>query len=161
MLPICDICARTGVLCSSCEKKLKNGEISELDVKLASIIFRIGKGEFGFKKSILIDDLVIILTNKGDIGKIFGVGGENIKVIESEIGKSIKVVSAESTEELVHNFVAPANIVSISKLFKTDGTIIKKVTINRRDMDKLRIDLPTVKKIISTLTGEEIEILTN
>lgn len=161
MLPICDICARTGVLCNSCEKKLKNEEISELDVKIANIIFRIGKGDFGFKRSISTDDFIIILTNKGDIGKIFGVGGENMKVIESEIGKPIRVVSAESTEELVHNFVAPANIVSISKVFKTDGSVIKKVTINRKDMDKLRMDIPAVKKIISTLTSEEIEILTN
>lgn len=160
MLPICDICAKTGLLCNSCETKLKNEEISDLDVKISKVIYGLGK-DIGFKRAINTDDFVIILTNKGDIGKIFGVGGENMKVLESELGKPIRVVSAESTEELVHNFVSPANIISMSRLFKTDGSVVKKVTINKKDLDKLRTDISNIKKIISTLTNEEIEIVTN
>jgi hypothetical protein len=50
MLPICNICAKTKTLCASCEKKLKNGEISDLDVKIAEMVYNFGKGEFGFEK---------------------------------------------------------------------------------------------------------------
>lgn len=160
MLPICEICAKTGVLCNSCETKLKNNEISDLDVKISKIIYRLGK-DIGFKRAIDTDDFVIILTNKRDIGKIFGVGGENIKVLESELGKPIRVVSAESTEELVYSFVSPANIISVSRLFKTDGSVVKRVTINKKDMNKLRMDISDIKKIVSTLTNEKIEIVTN
>lgn len=159
MLPICNICAKTRTLCASCETKLKNGEISDLDVKIAEKVYDFGKGEFGFEKAIDVGDFVVILSKKEDIGKIIGAGGENLRTIEELIEKPIKVIGASSAEEMIYALISPANIVSTSKLYKADGTITKKITINKNDVDKLRMDLYSIRKIVSNLLHTDVEIL--
>ncbi len=159
MLPICNICAKTKTLCASCEAKLKNGEISELDVKISEIIYELGKGEFGFKKAVDVGNFVMILTEKGDVGKIIGPGGENLRKIEEAIGKSVKAISASSVEEMIYALISPANIVSTSRLYRSDGKVIKIIKINKNDMDKLKIDINLIKKIVSDILHTDVEIV--
>lgn len=159
MLPICNICAKTRTLCTLCETKLKNDKISELDVKIAEMMYDFGRGEFGFEKAIDVGDFVIILSKKENIGKIIGAGGENLRRIEESIEKPIKVIGASSVEEMIHTLISPANIISTSKLYKSDGTIVKKITINKNDANKLKMDLPSIKKMVSNLLHADVEII--
>ncbi len=159
MLPICNICAKTKTLCASCEKKLKNKEISDLDVKIAEMVYDFGKGEFGFKKAVDVGDFVVILTQKEYIGKIIGPGGENLRKIEDSIGKLTKVMGASSAEEMISTLISPANIVSTSKLYRADGTVMRKITINKNDADKLKMDINSIKKIVSNLVHADVEII--
>ncbi|MDI6730290.1 MAG: hypothetical protein QMD06_01955 [Candidatus Altarchaeum sp.] len=159
MLPICNICAKTKTLCASCEKKLKNEEISDLDVKIAEMMYDFGKGEFSFEKAVDVGDFVVILTQKEYIDKIIGPGGENLRKIEEAIGKLTKVVGASSAEEMISTLISPANIVSTSKLYKTDGTVMRKITINKNDADKLKIDIRSIKKIVSNLVHADVKII--
>ncbi len=159
MLPICNICAKTRVLCASCETKLKNEEISEMDVKIAEMMYDFGKGEFGFEKAVDVGDFVVVLTRKEDIGKIIGPGGENLRKIEESIGKLIKVMGASSAEEMIYTLISPANIVSTSKLYRADGSIMRKITINKNDADKLKMDIYSIKKIVSNLLHADVEII--
>ena len=82
MLPICDICAKTGVLCGACETKLEKGEITPLDVELSGVLYNLGAGEIGFEKAIVlleedceefsnIEGLGQIRFPKGKISAIF------------------------------------------------------------------------------------------
>lgn len=160
MLPICNICAKTKTLCPSCEKKLKNGEISELDVKIAEMVYDFGKGEFGFKKAVDVGNFVVILTQKREyIGKIIGEGGENLRKIEEAVGKPVRVISVGSLGEIISSFIYPANITAISRAYKTDGSVVQKITINKNDADKLKMDINSLKKVISSLTNTNVEVV--
>lgn len=157
-LPICDICAKTKILCNSCNTKLSKGEISELDVKLSQYIYEIGQGSFGFKKAIDTEKFIILLTEKKDVGKIYGEGGENLRNLEEKVGKNIKPMPAGDYMETIYNLIQPATIIGISKIYKQDGTVIRKVTLNKKDEKNLRIDVSTIKEIVSKLYNESIEI---
>ena len=61
--PICEICAKTGVLCSGCEEKLRKGEITKLEVELSKFLYKIGEGEIGFEKAIDTENFIIILLS--------------------------------------------------------------------------------------------------
>jgi len=159
MLPICNICAKTKVLCASCEAKLKNGEISDMDVKIAEMVYDFGKGEFGFEKAVDIGDFIVILTKKEYVGKIIGSGGENLRKIEESIGKQVKIMGASSAEEMIYTLISPANIVSTSKIYKADGGIMRKITVNKNDADKLKMDIYSIKKIVSNLLHTDVEIV--
>lgn len=159
MLPICNICAKTRTLCASCETRLKNGEISDLDVKIAEIVYDLGKGDFGFEKAVDVGNFVVILTQKEDMGKIIGPSGENLRKIEKSIGKRIKIIRASSVEEVIYSLISPANIASTSRLYKTNGSIIKRIIINKNDADKLKMDVSSIKKIVSNLMHTDVEIV--
>jgi len=159
MLPICDICAKTKILCNACSTKLANGEISELDVNLSKEIYEIGQGSFGFKKAIDTGSFIVLLAERKDIGKIFGEGGENLRKLEEKIGKAIKPMPIGNYMEIIYNLVQPATIIGMSKIYRTNGEIIKKVTLSKRDEKNLRMDIPTVKKIVSEISNENVEIV--
>ena len=158
-LPICSICAKTKVLCSKCESKLQKGEISELDVDISKLLYELGEGEIGFERAIDTQNFIIILTNKKNIGKIIGKGGDNIRHLSNTLGKQIRVIGTGDLEEILYDFVAPAKVKSVNKVYKTDGSVTKRVKIEKRDKKKLRMDLTEIEKLIRSLTDDDIEIV--
>lgn len=43
VLPICDVCLKSGILCQGCENKLKTGEVTQTEVDIAKVLYRIGE----------------------------------------------------------------------------------------------------------------------
>ncbi|MEA3255855.1 MAG: KH domain-containing protein [Candidatus Altiarchaeota archaeon] len=157
-LPICTICAKTGVLCSACEAKLQNEEISELDVELSKVLYETGVEGIGFERVIDIKDFIIVLTKKEDIGKIIGRNGDNIRLISKKLGKKVRVIGTESIQDAIHDFITPAQVTSINTVYAPDGGIIKRIKINERDKKKLRMNIKEIEGLLSLLTTEKIEI---
>ena len=46
VLPVCDVCLKSGMLCQGCENKLKSGEITQMDLDIAKIL----GAQFTFEK---------------------------------------------------------------------------------------------------------------
>ena len=157
-LPICAICAKTSVLCSACESKLQKGKISELDVELSKILYELGGEEIGFDRAIDAENFVVIITQKKDIGKIIGKSGANIRMLSNKLGKQVRVISRGDLKDTIYDFVAPARIIGINTVFKADGSTIQRVRINKKDKGKLRMSIDEIRKIISSLSDDEIEI---
>ncbi|HDH41168.1 MAG TPA: transcription elongation factor NusA [Candidatus Altiarchaeales archaeon] len=157
-LPICAICAKSGVLCTACEEKLKAGKISELDVELSKILYKLGKGEIGFDRAIDTKKFIIVLTQKENIGKIIGKGGDNIRQLSRDLGKQLRVISTGDLQETIYDFVAPARILAINTVYKPDGTMVQRVRISKKDRRKLRMSLREMEKLIASLTNNKVEI---
>jgi transcription antitermination factor NusA-like protein len=156
--PICAICAKTGVLCSACEAKLRKGEISELDVEVSKIFHEAGMEGTGFERVIESGDHVIILTKKENIGKIIGKSGETIRMISKKLGKKVRAIGTESLQDTIYDFVAPAQISSINTVYMPDGRKVKRIKINKNDRKKLRMDPEEIEKLVCSLTTDKIEI---
>ena len=157
-LPICDICAKSGVLCAACEEKKQKGKITELDVKISQLIYNLGEGEIGFDRAIEMDEFIIILTQKDNIGKIIGKAGANIRNLSNELGKQVRVISVGDLTDTIYDFVAPARIIGINTVYKPDATTIRRVRINGKDKSKLRMSLEDINKLVSSLSDDTVEI---
>ncbi len=157
-LPICDICAKAGVLCNACELKLKEGRISKLDVELSKALYEVGGGEIGFEGAIDTDKVIIVLAPKNDIGKIIGKGGDNIRLLSNKFGKQLRVIGTGDMESAIYDFVAPAKILGINTVYKQNGEITKRVRIDKKDKKKLRMDIDEIQKVVESVTNDKIEI---
>jgi transcription antitermination factor NusA-like protein len=146
------------VLCSACEKKLQEGKISALDVELSRILYKIGKGEIGFDRAIDTEKFVIILTNKEQVGKIIGKGGDHIKFLSKKLKKPVRVIGTENLERMIYDFVYPAKILSINLVYKPDGSTKYRVEIDKKDKKKLRMKTDEIKDVISSISESEVEI---
>ncbi len=158
MLPICNICAKTGVLCSACETKLDEEKITEIDVEFARMLYERFEGKIGFKRAIDTEDFIVILTERENVGKIIGKSGAIIKKMGKDMGKEIRVVGIGDMKDMIYDFIAPARVKGINEVFKPDNITGYKVRIDARDKDKLRIDLGSMSKVISSLTEKDIEL---
>lgn len=159
ILPICSICAKSGVLCSACEENLQTGKISALDVEVSKILYKLGKGDLGFEKAIDTDKFIVILTKKNQVGKIIGKGGDHIKFLSRELKKPVRVIGAENFERMIYDFIFPAKILGVNLVYKQDGSTKYRVKIDKKDKSKLRIDINKIKEILSSISNSEVEIL--
>ena len=157
-LPICEICAKSGVLCSACESKLQKGKISETDVELSKILHELGQ-DIGFDHAINTENVIIVVTAKDQIGNFIGKGGDNLKILSDKLGKQLKVIGRGSLEETIHDFVAPVKVLGINTVFKPDGSTTKRVRVRSKDKKKLRMSPEEMEKLIKSLADDEIEIL--
>ena len=96
VLPVCDVCLKSGMLCQGCENKLKSGEITQMDLDIAKLLYKLGEGKIGFKKTIEIGDTVIIVTDKEQVGKLIGKSGKIVREISRSIEKKVRVVGENS-----------------------------------------------------------------
>ena len=157
-MDLCPLCARSGILCKECEKSLLSGRISLLDISLAKELYDMGLGDIGFEKSISSGDGMIILARKEDIGRLIGRGGENIKKLSSRFGQRVKFIGSEDLEDAIHDFIAPAKVSAINKVFLPDGSLMRKIKIDKAEAKKLRMGVKEIESLISSLTPDRIEI---
>jgi len=157
MLPICNICAKTGVLCSVCESKLNENKISELDIELSLELYKIDN-EISFERAIDTKNFIVILTNKRDVGKIIGKDGAHIRELSKKFRKQIRVIGTGDLRDTINDFIAPAHIRGINIVYKLDGTKIRRIKVDKKDIEKLRMDVKDIERLITSLTDNPVEI---
>ena len=159
-LPICDVCLQSGILCKGCENKLKTGEISQMELDIAKILYKLGDGQISFKKAIDMGNVVIIITNKDQVGKVIGKGGNVVRAISKEIGKNVRVIGADSDlKSVAKDILAPARISGINVVYGTDGEQKYKIRVLREDARRIPSNLDRLNEIIESLTGEKTTIV--
>jgi transcription antitermination factor NusA-like protein len=160
VLPVCDVCLKSGMLCQGCENKLKSGEITQLDLDIAKLLFKLGDGKIGFKKTIEIGDVVIIVTDKDQVGKIIGKSGKIVRAISKKVGKKIRVVGEGSDfKEIARDLLAPARISGINIVYGMDGEEKYKIRVMQEDSRRLPARIDVLNGIMNQLTDEKTVIV--
>ncbi|BDH78831.1 transcription elongation factor NusA [Methanothermobacter tenebrarum] len=159
-LPICDVCLKSGILCQGCEDKLKSGEVSELELEISKVLYRLAEGKLGFKRAIDMGDVVIIITDRDQVGKLIGKGGKIVRTISRAIGKRVRIVGEDSDlKSVAEDVLAPARISGINIVYGKDGKEKFKIRVIKEDARRIPASLDVLNRIIKRLTGEETTIV--
>ncbi len=161
--PICNVCLKSDVLCSNCEEKLENGEISELEIKVSRILKDLSN-EYGSLRDSEIkhvydtENVLVIVTAEGDGAKVVGRGGEIVKEIADQVDKSIRVVEASQKDRaVIQGLLSPAEIQSINTVFKPEGES-QKVVVPEEYEGKINLSIDELESLIQKITGTDYEI---
>ncbi|MGA2676404.1 MAG: transcription elongation factor NusA [Methanobacterium sp.] len=156
VLPVCDVCLKSGMLCQGCENKLKSGEITQMDLDIAKLLYKLGEGKIGFKKTIEIGDTVIIVTDKEQVGKLIGKSGKIVREISRSIEKKVRVVGENSDlRSVARDILAPARLSGINIVYGKEGQKKYKIRVMAEDSRRIPGRLDFLNSIIKELTSED------
>ncbi len=161
---ICNICLKSGFLCQGCDSKLKEGKISELEVKISRILFELSKNHRGLehlnlKKTVSVGDLIILVVGRGQIPLIIGRGGSIVKEIQRLLKAKVRAVEEGATpKKLAQDILAPAEVLGINVLYAKSGKEFR-VVVPRRYMRLLSKNEEKIKSTLSMLTDKNFTIV--
>ncbi|HHI00348.1 MAG: KH domain-containing protein [Thermococcus sp.] len=163
--PICEVCLKTeDILCPADEKKLQEGVISELDVKISRMLYKLlGDADVEFKKAVEAGDLVVIMVGEGNVPIVIGKGGKNIKLLMRELGKRVRVIEGreikgtDDLKKLATDLLYPAGVFGVNVVYAPGGQYYK-VLVIRRDKQKLPERQEILENILSKIAGTDVKI---
>lgn len=162
-LPICIFDAKTGVLCPKCESRLKNGELSKIDVECSIKLIKLSNKNQDIDKLNLIgsqkidEDYVLILKDS-NVSHINS-SDKLISSIEKEFNGKVWFVEANSSvRKILENLFFPIRILKTNMIWLPDGNQVTQVTIESKDYEKFFSIIEKVKKIVNVVKKIELVV---
>jgi transcription antitermination factor NusA-like protein len=155
---------RSGVLCPKCSAKLKSGEISELDLKIARLLLSLEEKfpslqNIFFHKAVDVDKTLAVIVGPGDVPRLLGYGGKIIKALSDETGKSIRVLEYGTDDrKFLEDLFAPLSIVTINTIWLPDGTTETRVILKKRHGKQLPFNVKALKEIASKVRNITLRV---
>jgi transcription antitermination factor NusA-like protein len=141
------------MLCLKCSNKVKTGEITELDLKIARLLLQLedkypSLQNVCFHKAIDVNKTLAILVGHGDVPRLLGYGGKIIRAIGDETGKSIRILEqGVDDRKFLEDLFTPLNILTINTIWLPDGTTETRVILKRKRGPQPHLDTTALKEI--------------
>ena len=138
IVPLCNFCIKSGILCQKCEDKVKLGEISETDIQIAKLLLKLEEKypvlqSARFYNAYDADDVLAIVVGRGDLPKLLGFGGKFVRDISDNIGKKVRIIEKSGdARKFLEDLFSPVVIIAINKIWLPDGSEETRVIISGR-----------------------------
>jgi hypothetical protein len=150
-------------LCPKCESRLKNGELSKIDVECSIKLIKLSD------KNQDIDKLNLIASQKIDGDYVLILKDSNvshinsndkiISSIEKEFNGRVWFVEANSSvRKILENLFFPIRILKTNMIWLPDGNQVTQVTIESKDYEKFFSIIEKVKKIVNVVRNIELVV---
>ena len=150
---LCSFCLKSGILCQKCSAKVKSGEISELDLKIARLLLSLEERypplqNVYFHKAVDVNKTLAIIVGHGDVPRLLGYGGKIIKALSGDTGKSIRVLEyGVDDRKFLEDLFMPLSILAINTIWLPDGTTETRVILRKKRGSSLPFDVKALKEI--------------
>ncbi|MEM3623359.1 MAG: hypothetical protein QXR76_06285 [Candidatus Bathyarchaeia archaeon] len=150
---LCSFCLKSGILCQKCLAKVKSGEITELDLKIARLLLSLEEKypslqNVYFHKAVDADKTLAVIVGPGDVPRLLGYGGKIIKALGEEVGRKVRVLEyGVDDRKFLEDLFAPLSIVTINTIWLPDGTTETRVILKKRRGSQPPFDVKALKEI--------------
>jgi transcription antitermination factor NusA-like protein len=161
---LCSFCLKSGILCQKCSSKVKSGEISDIDLKIARLLLSLEEKypslqNVCFYKAVDVEKTLAIIVGHGDVPKLLGYSGKIIKTIGDETGKNIKVLEyGVDDRKFLEDLFIPFSILTINTIWLPDGTTETRVILKRKRGAQLPFDVKALKEIASKVRKMSLRV---
>jgi transcription antitermination factor NusA-like protein len=160
--PICSFDAKSGVLCRTCEAKLKSGSITQDDIDAAKKLINLADRNQEINKFTLVrgtrvnGDFVLVLRGQ-DVSVLRG-NQELTSRIEKEMGEKVWFVEAEASDRrFIESLFHPIKVLSVNFFWLPEANKLTKVVV-ADDSKNAQLNLEKVQKIAKAVRNIELLI---
>lgn len=161
---LCSFCLKSGILCQKCLAKVKSGEISELDLKVARLLMSLEEKypsiqNVYFHKAIDADGTLAIVVGPGDVPRLLGYGGKIVRALGDETGKNVRILeTGVDDRKFLEDLFAPLSIMTINTIWLPDGSTETRVILQRRRGARRSFDVKALKDIASRVRNITLRV---
>jgi transcription antitermination factor NusA-like protein len=161
---LCSFCLKSGMLCQKCSAKVKAGEISDLDLKIARQLLLLEEKfpslqNVCFHKAVDANRTIALIVGHGDVPRLLGYGGKIVKALGEETGKSIRILeNGVDDRKFLEDLFLPLNILTINTIWLPDGTTETRVILRRKRGMQLPFDLTAMKEIARSVRKMSLRV---
>lgn len=160
---LCNFCLKSGILCSKCQGKLKSGEVSEEDFKIARLLLSLEEKypslqNVYFYKAVEANGVLAIVVKRGDVPRLLGYSGKIIKALGEKTGKTIRVLEhGVDDRKFLEDLFAPLRILTINTIWLPDGTTETRVIL-KRGRKRMPMSVKSLKGIAQKIRGITLRV---
>jgi hypothetical protein len=160
--PICTFHAKTSVLCTTCETKLRLGQLTHADVDRAIKIAKLAEGSQDFNNFTMLGaykvDDDFILTLSSDI-IILRTHPAVLRKFEHGFQSKVWFVEGQATDRrFIENIIFPAKLQTIHTIWLPDGSKLTKVTLTAPNMLEVQSKIERIKRIAKQIKNIELVV---
>ena len=159
-LPICSFDAKSAVLCSKCEAKLRSGQITQDDVEAAIKLIKLAERNHQINKFTLVHgakvngDFVLVL--RGPDVSVLRSNADLASKIEKEMGRKVWFVETEASERrFIENLFDPFKVLSVNFFWLPDSNKLTRVII-AEDTKGAPVNIEKIQKIAKAVRNIEL-----
>ncbi len=164
ILPVCQTCLRSGVLCQQCQQKIDDGEISSLDFELMKLLIELENSipvikNVSFQKSTGTDSLVVIQLSRKSVRLIGEQRGKITDELSKRLGRKVRIVEkSNKPKRIAEDLLQPVRVKGVNTIWLPDGTSEIIIRLLEEDREKLPVAENDLQTAFETLLGGYIRI---
>ena len=157
-------CVKSGVLCPRCEEKVSKGQVTKRDLEIIKLLCELERDypplqDVFFNKAVDVDNVLAIMVDKNDIGKILSYGGKIIKSISERTGKRVRILTYGGDDrQFIEDLLSPFSILTINTIWLPGESTETKAILNGRKPRRVPINLEIMKKLAKEIRGMTLRI---
>ena len=158
--PICSFDAKSGVLCSKCEAKMKSGIITQDDVEAAKKLISLADHNQQVNKFTLVRGTRVhgdfVLVFRGSDVSILRGNEQLASKIEKQIGQKVWFVETEASDRrFIESLFHPLKVLSVNFFWLPGANKLTKAVISD-DARNTPVDIDKVQKIAKAIRNIEL-----
>jgi transcription antitermination factor NusA-like protein len=159
--PICTFDAKTAILCTKCETRLRLGHLTHADVDGAIKITKLAErnqdvDKFTMAGASRVDKDFILALRGSDISAIRADSALS-KKFEDEFQGKVWFVEAEATDRrFIENLFFPAKVRAVNMIWLPDGSKLTKVIISTTNKFESQSNIEKIKQIAREMRNIEL-----
>ena len=158
--PICTFDAKTSILCTKCETKLRLGQLTDSDVDGAIKIAKLAEGSQDVNNFTMIgaskvgDDFILTLRSS-DIN-ILRTNASILRRFENEFQSKVWFVEGQATDRrFIENLIFPAKVLAVHMIWLPDGIKLTKVMVSAKNKLEVESSIKKIKRIAKQIRNIE------
>lgn len=161
--PICSFDAKTGILCSKCESKLRTGHLSVGDIEASIKLTQLADknniiDKFTLVGAYKIEERLVLILPTADISTLRS-DNELSNKIKKEFNNNVWFVESGATERrFIENLIFPIKISSINLVWLPDGNKLTKIIVSNKKNQNKKVDTNNITKLAKEIKNIELLI---
>ena len=160
--PICSFDAKTGVLCSKCEERLRSKDLTQDEVHASIVLTRLAQ------RYSEVDKITLVTAFKVETDFVLVMRGSDLQLIRTheairaetarQFGARVWMVESDSSDRrFIENLLYPRRVLSVNLIWLPDGNKLTRAILDSNRTSDLGNDLYKIQRIAKKI--KDIELL--